>query len=94
MSEELILTFVEYNFFLILFLLLVKGIHFYFLKTRRKTFKNFVFFSESNLYGTKDPKKKRQKLIQNILSVAILILILLQVFVFLSGAFFKRKPEE
>lgn len=64
------------------------------MKSKKRTFKNFLFFSESNLYGTKDSKRKKQKIIQNILSVIIILLLFAQVVIFLSGSMFKHKIED
>ncbi len=94
MSEDLIFTIVGYNFYVIVFFLLAKVILFVLIKSKRKTFKKFLFYSESSINGTKDSKKKKQKQIQNILSVILISLLLFQVFIFLSGAMFKRRAED
>ena len=94
MNEDLIFTIVGYNFYIILFFFLTKVISFLLIRSKRKTFKKFLFYSESSINGTKDSKKKKQKQIQNILSVVILLLLIFQVFIFLSGAMFKRRAED
>lgn len=94
MNEDLIFTIVWYNFILTLILLFIKIVLFIMIKSKRKTFNKFLFYSESSINSTKDNKKKRQKQVQNILSIFILVLLILQVVVFLSGAMFRRKFEE
>lgn len=94
MSEEIILLIVQYNFLIILFFLIVKCVMYFTFKQKKRTFKNFLYFSESNVRGTKDPKRKTKKIILNVLTAIIVLLLLAQVFIFLSGAFFKKKPEE
>lgn len=93
MYDRIIFKIVGYNFAIILFLLALKTILFFLIKSKKKTFKNYLFFSESNLYGTKDPNKKKQKNFQNILSVIILVLLLVQIFLVLITAMFRRKIE-
>ncbi len=94
MNEGVIFNIVGYNFIIIFSLFFIKVVHFITIKSKRKTFNKFLFYSESSINGTKDYKKKKQKKIQNILSVIILILLILQILIFLSGAMFKRKIEE
>lgn len=94
MNDDIIFKVVGYNFIVILFLLVLKTVLFFTAKSKRRTFKKFLFYSETNLYGTKDPKRKRQKNIQNILSTIIFALLLLQVVLVLLTAFYRRKIEE
>ena len=94
MNEDLIFKIVGYNFAFIFFLLVLKTVLFFMMNSKKKTFKNYLFYSESNLYGTKDPKKKKQKNLQNILSVIILVLLLAQVFLVLLTAMYRRKFED
>lgn len=75
-------------------LLIIKIILFVLIKSKRKTFNKFLFYSDSSINSTKDPVKKKQKKIQNILSVIIWALLIIQIITVLSGAMFRRKIEE
>lgn len=94
MNEDIIFNIVWYNFIIIFIIFFIKVVHFIMIKSKKKTFNKFLFYSESSINGTKDYKKKKQKKIQNILSVIILVLLLSQILIFLSGAMFKRKIED
>ena len=94
MNEDLLYTIIEYNFLLISFLVLLKCLLFALITSNRKTFKKFLFYSDESIHGTKTPKKKQQKKLQNTLSVIIFCLLIMQVFLLFSTVFFRHKVED
>lgn len=94
MNEDIIYTIIEYNFLLIGILFLLKCLLFALITSKRKTFKKFLFYSDESIHGTKTPKKKQQKKLQNAFSVIIFCLLVMQVFLLFSTVFFRHKVEE
>jgi len=69
----------HYTYLLIIPLFLVKVINFFFYKSRRWRFSHFFYFGFYNVFDTDNEKVKARKKFQNALSVAILVVIFLQV---------------
>lgn len=94
MDEAPVFAFVRYNFLLIAFAVVVKLSLYYLLQLKKPQLKTFLYFSDNDLLRTKDLKRKKKKSFQNTLSIIIIFLILMQILVFLGGAFIRHRPVD
>ena len=92
MIEMYLETAEGYILLIILALVVIKTIAFFTMGSKKLTYKNYLYLSDNNLRNTKDPIKKRKKNIQNFLSIAIFILLLLFVFIIFIGKVFQPPP--
>ena len=59
--------------YIILALLILVKFFLFFRSTSHKTFARFFYYSFESIYNSKNPKSERAKILQNNLSVAIII---------------------
>jgi len=76
----------HYTYLLIIPLFLIKVVSFLFYKSKRWKFSHFFYFGFYNVFDTDNERIKARKKFQNGLSLAILVLIFLQVLLFLFGS--------
>lgn len=72
------------SFLLLLVLILIKTILFIFLKSRKWTFMDFIFFSRHHFFYSGNAQREIQKRILNILSILIFLLTLIILFQIIS----------